>query len=65
MRIRGAGPVPRKRAQARNNSTTLPVFAPVYGVASTGTYPDMHRRMCLVDEHKYGAIWWNYFLPAL
>jgi hypothetical protein len=37
---------------------------PVYGVASTGTYPDMHRRMRLVDEHKSGAIWRIYFLPA-
>jgi hypothetical protein len=39
------------RVQARNNSPTLLDFAPAYGVTSTGTYPDMHRRMCLVDEH--------------
>jgi hypothetical protein len=54
----------RVRAQARNNSTTLLVFAPVYGVAPTGTYPDMHRRIRFVDEPKSGAIWWNYFLHA-
>jgi hypothetical protein len=52
------------RAQARNISTTLLVFVPVCGVTSTGTYPDMHRRMCLADEPKSGAIWWKYFLPA-
>jgi len=38
----------RLRAQARNNPTTLLVFVSVYGVTSTGTYPDMHRWMCLV-----------------
>jgi hypothetical protein len=52
------------RSQEKNKSTILLVFAPVYGVASTGAYPDMHRRMRLVDEHKSGAIWWIYFFPA-
>jgi hypothetical protein len=52
------------KALEENNSPTLLVFTPVYGVTSTGTYPDMHRRMRLVDEHKSGAIWWIYFLPA-
>jgi hypothetical protein len=43
--------------QARNKYTTLSVFAPVYGVPSTGPYPeDMHRRMGLVNEPKSGAI---------
>jgi hypothetical protein len=47
----------------KNNSPVLLVFASFCGVASTGTYPDMHRRMRLVDETKSGAIWWNYFFP--
>jgi hypothetical protein len=41
----------------------LLVFWPIYRVASTGTYPDMHRQMCLVDESKSVAILCNYFLP--
>ena len=52
------------RAQEKNKPTALLVFAPVLSVASTGTYPDMRQWMCLVDEPKFGAIWWNYFLPA-
>ncbi|MFO7496025.1 MAG: alpha-2-macroglobulin family protein, partial [Desulfobacterales bacterium] len=39
------------------------VFWPVSGVASTGTYLDMRRRMCLADELKSGAILWNHGLP--
>jgi hypothetical protein len=35
----------------------LLVFAPVFGDTSTGTYPDAHRRMCLEDEPKSGAIY--------
>ena len=52
------------RVQARNNYTTLLVFGVVCGVTSTGTYPDMNRRMCLVAEPKSGAIRGNYFLSA-
>jgi hypothetical protein len=44
------------RAQERNKCTTSLVFAPVYGVTSTGTYPDTQRWMRLVDEHKSCAI---------
>jgi hypothetical protein len=54
--------------QKRNNSPTLLAFAPVFGVTSTGTYPenapDMHRRMYLEDEPNSGAIRGNYFFPA-
>jgi hypothetical protein len=28
------------RAQARNNPPTLLVFAPIFGLTSTGTYPE-------------------------
>jgi hypothetical protein len=52
------------RVQERNYYPTLLVFVSVYSVTSTGTYPDMHRRMCLVDEHKSGAIRGNNFFPA-
>ncbi len=41
----------------------LLVFWPVYCGTSTDTYLDMHRWLCLVDEPKSGAIFWNYFLP--
>jgi hypothetical protein len=52
------------RAQEKNKSPILLVFASVYSVASTGKYPYMHQRIRLVDEPKSGAIWWNYFFPA-
>jgi hypothetical protein len=51
------------RTSAENNYIILFVFRFFYYVTSSGTYPDMHRRMCLVDEAKYGAILWNYFFP--
>ncbi|MGD9974319.1 MAG: hypothetical protein AB7S77_14760, partial [Desulfatirhabdiaceae bacterium] len=42
----------------------LLVFWPVCCVTSTGTYPDMHRRMCLADEPKSVAIQWIYLFPT-
>jgi len=41
----------------------LLVFWAVYGVTSTGTYPDMSWRMFLADEPKSAAILWSHFLP--
>jgi len=41
----------------------LLVFWSVYCVTATDTYLDMRRWLCLVDESKSGAIFWNYFLP--
>ncbi|MEN8754122.1 MAG: hypothetical protein AB1Z18_15285, partial [Desulfobacterales bacterium] len=41
----------------------LLVFWIVYCVTYTDTNLYMRRRMCIVDEPKYRAILWNYFLP--
>ncbi len=49
------------RVSVKNKSTTLLVFGSVYFVTLAGTYLDMHRQVCLVDEPKSGAIWWIYF----
>jgi hypothetical protein len=52
------------RAQEKDNSTPFLVLAAVFGVTSTGTYPEFVPVECLVDELNSGAIWWNYFFPA-
>ncbi len=51
------------RAAAINNDTSCLFFCPIYRATSTSTYPDIRRRMCLVDEPKSCAILCNYFSP--
>ncbi len=48
----------------KSKSPILLVFWSVYCVTSTGTYPDMHQRMCLVDEPKSNAILGALFLST-
>jgi hypothetical protein len=55
--------VNRLRLAGKNNSSISLVFALVNGVASIGTYTNMHRWMRLVDEPKSGAMGWNYLFP--